>query len=165
MSCNNKYKNLYNKISLPEKKLKEIKNMTVENTTPVKRLRFGYVLAIAAIIALLIMGNVVTYAVTGETAVEKVVNVVKSATMNKTKEYIDDDGNKHVKYDINDSGEAAEVEVIIYDGEYDNEFKVDISEELYEIEDGDGVAVEVIISDKDSDTSETDSTSTSEIPD
>ncbi|MGN0519016.1 MAG: hypothetical protein ACI4II_09880 [Acutalibacteraceae bacterium] len=135
--------------------------MTEENTTPVRRLRFGYVLAIAVIIALLIMGNVVTYAVTGETAVEKVVNVVKSATMHKTEEYIDDDGNKHVKYEINNSEASAEFDAIIYD----SEFNIDISEDLSEAEDGNEVigAVEIIISDKDSDTSETGSTSTPEI--
>lgn len=162
MSCNNKYKNLYNKISLSEKKLKEIKNMTVENKTPIRRFKLGYALAIAAIIALLIMGNVVTYAVTGETAVEKVVNVVKSATMHKTEEYIDDDGNKHVKYEINNSEASAEFDAIIYD----SEFKVDISEDLSEAEDGNEVidAVEIIISDKGFDTSEAVSTSTPEIP-
>lgn len=162
MSCNNKYKNLYNKISLSEKKLKEIKNMTVESKTPIRRFKLGYALAIAAIIALLIMGNIVTYAVTGETAVEKVVNVVKSATMHKTEEYVDDDGNKHVKYEINNSEASAEFEAIIYD----SEFKVDVSEDLSEAESGNEVigGVEIIISDKDSDTSEAGSTSTPEIP-
>lgn len=154
MNCNNKYKNLYNHFSLSEKKVKEIKNMTVENTTHVRRPRFKYALAIAAIITLFIMGNVVTYAVTGETAVKKVVNVVKSATINKTEEYIDDDGNQHVKFELNDSVESEEVEIIIAD----NNFKVDISE-IEDEHEGVFDGVEIIISDTVSDTSEVDSSS------
>lgn len=100
MSNKKLYKDTFNKINMSDDALEKIRNMSANEIKPKKIFRFKYATAVAALAFMFVLSNVIVYAASGETLIQKIAVSINGETHTANMKGTEKVGGTYYKFKI-----------------------------------------------------------------
>ena len=111
MSNKKLYKDTFDKVHMSEEVFGKVRNMSINERQTKRKFKFKYAMTFAALAIVFVLSNVITYASSGTTLVEKVAVYIdgKKHDISEMEKSIDKDGNVCYEYTLKDGEKKVEV--------------------------------------------------------